>query len=147
MLATASFDVTAGETVTGSVTDGTNNLAGIAAVLRAKQLPSGSGKSNAAGAFSLHAEKGTYNTLSFGSDDWPQASCADVVIPQGGTTLAIQYNVARVAVGGSVVASDGTTPVPNARDTIMHRGRSAPSPASASAARRRWPRPGGCRAS
>lgn len=119
-LANASFTVGAGETVGGSVGDGATTLSGVRVVLRAGALPSGPGVSDGSGAFALHAERGSY-TLSFGSDAWPQASLGGVVVPAGGVSVGIQYTVARVAVGGTVVASDGTTPVGGARVTIRSR--------------------------
>ena len=106
----ARFDLPGGVAVAGSVVDGAAApIAGAHVVLRAGALPSGPGLSSGAGAFSLAAEPGTY-TLSFDADDWPQATLAGVVVPAGGTALAIAYTVARVAVGGSVVADDGVTP-------------------------------------
>lgn len=121
LLATADFSVGAGASVTGGVTDpGAANIAGVNAVLRAGALPSSAAKSDATGALTLHAEPGTYN-LAFGSDTWPQGTLDGVVVPAGGTSLAIQYTVPRAAVGGSVVASDGTTAVANARVSISSR--------------------------
>jgi hypothetical protein len=121
LLATADFSVGGGATVSGGVTDpGAANITGVNAVLRAGPLPSSAARSDATGALTLHAEPGTYN-LSFGSDAWPQGTLDGVVVPAGGTTLAVQYTIARVAVGGSVVASDGTTAVANARVTISSR--------------------------
>ncbi|HEX6837742.1 MAG TPA: hypothetical protein VF334_14280 [Polyangia bacterium] len=117
----ASFDVPGGVAVGGSVVDGAAAaIAGAHVVLRAGALPSGPGLTSGAGAFTLYAEPGVY-TLSFGADDWPQGSLANVVVPGGGTSIAIAYTTARVAVGGSVVADDGTTPVANARVTITSR--------------------------
>ena len=117
----ASFDVPGGVAVGGSVVDGAAAaIAGAHVVLRDGTLPSGPGLSNASGAFTLYAEPGVY-TLSFDADDWPQAALANVVVPGGGTTVAIAYTTARVAVGGSVVADDGVTPVANARVTITSR--------------------------
>src|SRR5207244_3343030 len=91
------------------------------AALRAGALPSSAGLSNAGGALTLHAESRSYDTLSFGSDQWPQGTLANVNVPGGGTSIAIQYTIARVAVGGTVVASDGTTPVPGARVSVRSR--------------------------
>lgn len=116
----ASFVVGAGATVTGSVGDGTGPIAGVKLVLRARALPSGTGVSAADGSYSLHAEPGSY-ALSFGSDAWPQATLAGVAVPGGGVAIAVQYTVARVAVGGKVVASDGATPIGGARVTIVSR--------------------------
>ncbi|MCU1279873.1 MAG: hypothetical protein JWM53_3419 [bacterium] len=116
-----SFDVGAGATVSGTIVDGAATaIGGARVVLRAGALPSGPGTSNGAGAFTLHAEPATY-TMSFGADDWPQGSIGGVVVPAGGAGVAIAYTVGRVAVGGKVVADDGTTPVPGARVTITSR--------------------------
>jgi hypothetical protein len=122
LLAVAAYDVGAGESVAVSVTDPVASaVPDVRAVLRAGPLPSGGGTSNAAGAFTLHAEAKSYDTLSFGSDSWPQGTLANVTVPSGGTSIAIQYTIARVAVGGTVVASDGTTPVAGARVTVRSR--------------------------
>ncbi|MGZ3439149.1 MAG: hypothetical protein ACXVDD_06525, partial [Polyangia bacterium] len=121
----ANFDVTAGALISGTIVDGAAAaIGGARVVLRAGKLPSGPGTTNGAGSFALHAEAATY-ALSFGADDWPQGSLAppdgSVVVPGAGTSLAIAYTIARVAVGGSVVADDGTTPVAGARVTITSR--------------------------
>lgn len=120
-LANGSWAVGAGETMTGVVTDGSAApIAGVRVVLRAGALPSGPGSSNAAGAFALHAEAGSY-TLAFGSDSWPQASLPGVTVPPGGGSFTVQYTVSRVAVGGTVLASDGKTKLANARVTVVSR--------------------------
>ena len=117
----ASFDVTGGATVTGTVVDGAATaIGGARVVLRAGALPSGTGTTSGAGAFTLHAEPTTY-TMSFGTDAWPQGSIGGVVVPAGGASVAIAYTIGRVAVGGSVVADDGTTAIAGARVTIVSR--------------------------
>ncbi|HEX9100890.1 MAG TPA: hypothetical protein VF997_01735, partial [Polyangia bacterium] len=117
----ASFDIPGGVAVGGSVVDGAAAaIAGARVVLRAGALPSGPGLTGTSGAFTLFAEPGTY-ALSFGADDWPQGALAGVVVPAGGTSVAIAYTTPRVAVGGSVVADDGTTPVAGARVTVTSR--------------------------
>ncbi len=114
----ASFDIPGGVAVSGSVVDGSAAaIVGANVVLRAGALPSGPGTTNGSGAFSLYAEAGAY-TLSFGADDWPQGSLDGVTVPAGGTSVAVAYTVARVAVGGGVVGDDGATPVAGARVTI-----------------------------
>jgi hypothetical protein len=116
----ATFDVTAGATVTGTIVDGAPTPAGVNGAhvtMRVGDLPSGVGQADASGAFTLHAEPATY-TLSFGAHDWPEATREGVDVPAAGTSMTIAYTVGRVAVGGSVVASNGTTPIPGARVTI-----------------------------
>jgi hypothetical protein len=114
----ASFDIPGGVAVSGSVVDGSAAaIGGANVVLRAGALPSGPGTTSAAGAFTLYAEPGAY-TMSFGAADWPQGSLDGVSVPAGGTSVAVAYTIARVAVGGSVVGDDGTTPVAGARVTI-----------------------------
>ncbi|HEY2747290.1 MAG TPA: carboxypeptidase-like regulatory domain-containing protein, partial [Polyangia bacterium] len=113
-----SFDIPGGVAVSGSVVDGAAApIAGANVVLRAGALPSGPGTTNAGGAYTLYAETGAY-TLSFGADDWPQGTLDGVGVPAGGTSIAVAYTIGRVAVGGTVVADDGTTPVAAARVTI-----------------------------
>src|SRR5205823_6535223 len=115
------FDLPGGVAVNGTIVDDTAAaIAGARVVLRAGALPSGPGTSNGAGAFTLYAEPATY-TMSFGAPDWPEGSVSGVVVPAGGTSASIAYTVARVAVGGSVVGDDGTTPVGNARITLVSR--------------------------
>lgn len=117
----ASYDLAGGVAVGGSVVDGAAaGIAGAHVVLRAGALPSGPGVADGGGAFTLYAEPGTF-TLSFGADDWPEGSLAGVVVPAGGTSIAVAYTTTRVAVGGSVVADDGATPVAGARVTITSR--------------------------
>ncbi|HXU68448.1 MAG TPA: hypothetical protein VN947_03925 [Polyangia bacterium] len=113
----ASFDLPGGVAVNGSVVDTSAvAIAGANVVLRAGALPSGPGLTDGSGAFTLWAEAGAY-TLSFGAGDWPQGSLDNVSVAAG-ASVAIAYTIGRVAVGGSVVADDGTTPVAGARVTI-----------------------------
>jgi hypothetical protein len=113
----ATFAVGTGEPVSGSVVDGASApIAGVEVFLRAGALPSGTGLTAAAGTFTLRAEAATY-TLTATAADWPSASLAGVVVPSGGVSVAVAYDVARFAVGGSVLGSDGN-PVAGARVTI-----------------------------
>ncbi len=116
-----SFVVGGGASVSGTIVDGASNgVAGARVVLRAGLLPSGTGVADVSGAFTLHAEPAGSYVLSFGADGWPQGTLAGVTVPPSGTSVSIAYTVGRVAVGGSVVGSDGA-PVPNARVTITSR--------------------------
>jgi hypothetical protein len=121
-LAGAAFTVGAGEPVGGSVTDAAGApIAGVRLVLRAGLLPSGVGASASDGTFALRAQAGSY-ALQSGAPGWAELALDGVAIAPGGTTLAASYLVGRLAAGGRVVASDGTTPVGGARVRV----RSAP---------------------
>lgn len=117
-LTMAGFVVTAGAPITGSVSDGTNPIAGAGVVLRAGLLPSGLGQSAGDGSFSLRAEAlATPYQLGVSSDGWPTLTLDNVTVPSAGLSIAIAYSVPRVAVSGTVVGSSGGA-VAGARVTI-----------------------------
>ena len=117
-LSMSGFVVTAGAPISGSVSDGTNPIAGAGVVLRAGLLPSGLGTSASDGSFSLRAEAlSTPYQLGVSSDGWPTLTLDNVTVPSAGLNLAIVYSVARVAVSGSVLTS-GNSALAGARITI-----------------------------
>jgi hypothetical protein len=112
------FAVDVGQSVSGSVADAAGQpVAGVRVALRAGKLPSGVGASGSDGGFALRAEPATY-TLSAGAPGWPEVGLPGVAVGGGGTTVALRYLKARIAVAARVVASDGTTAVAGARVTL-----------------------------
>jgi hypothetical protein len=112
------FTVDAGAVVSGNVFDPMSlAVSGANVVLHAGAQPSTLGTSDAAGAFALRAGAGSGYTMTFGAPEFPEGAVENVPVPPTGP-IKIQYTIGRVPVGGTVVASDGTTPVPNARVTI-----------------------------
>ncbi len=111
------FNVDAGAGAAGTVVDDQGNpIAAARVTLRAGEVPSTVGVSDGGGAFALRAAAGTAD-LAVQADGWPDVAAPSLAVHDG-CSYAVAYTVARAAVTGKVVASDGTSGMGGARVTI-----------------------------